>query len=165
MITETEFKSGMRNFAAAVNVMGVMQEETASGMLATAMCSVCAQPPIVLVCNNKSASIHDILRSTENFCISVLKADQMAIARKFMESDKAERFSQCEWETVSTGAPAIQGALLNFDCVLHSQFEAGTHTTFFGRVVDLRPSTTRQPLLYHNADFATMEPVFDSLSA
>ena len=53
--TDAEFKRGMRNFVAAVNVVGVMQEEVAMGILATAMCSACAQPPIVLVCINKSA--------------------------------------------------------------------------------------------------------------
>ena len=111
LITDAEFKRGMRSFAAAVNVVGVMQEEVALGMLATAMCSACAQPPIVLVCINKSASIHDILRSNENFCISVLEAGQMDIATKFVESETTERFSHCEWDTMSTGAAAIRGSL------------------------------------------------------
>ena len=158
MITAEEFKRGMRHLAATVNVVSTMVEEEPRGMLATAVCSVCADPPTLLVSVNRNASMHGAISARKRFCVSVLDECQADTAFRFMSHHGSERFSQCSWDTIKTGAPAIRDALANFDCEVTSQVDVGTHTIYFGQIVAVRRSDNGQPLLYHDGNYAGLNP-------
>jgi len=155
-ITPDQFKLGMRHLAATVNVISVTVDGQPLGMLATAVCSVCAEPPTLLVCINRTASMHSAIRDSGNFCVNVLDQNQFNTACHFMSRDSSERFSVCDWDILATGAPAIQGALVNFDCELDSEVDVGTHTICFGRVVGQRTSDEGRPLIYHDGKYAAL---------
>jgi len=155
-VTADQFKLGMRQLAATVNVISVLADGKPLGMLATAVCSVCAEPPTLLVCINRSASMHGAIRETGKFCVNVLDQKQFDTACQFMSRDSSERFTVCEWDALATGAPAIQGALVNFDCVLDSEVDVGTHTICFGRVVGQRTVEEGRPLIYHDGKYSVL---------
>ncbi|MCP5368500.1 MAG: flavin reductase family protein [Hyphomicrobiales bacterium] len=157
-VSVQEFKMGMRYLAAAVNVVSVIEEGAPRGMLATAVCSVCAEPPMLLVCVNQVASLHRSIRETGHFGVSVLDERQFDTACHFMSSAATERFTLCDWDTLVTGAPAIRGALVNFDCEVESSVDRGTHTIYFGRVVAVRRSESGRPLMYHDGNYACLGP-------
>ncbi|WP_373086618.1 flavin reductase family protein [Sneathiella sp.] len=150
------FKHGMRHLAATVNVISVMCGDEPRGMLATAVCSVCADPPTLLICINRSASMYSAIQDTGRFCVNVLDQRQFDTACHFMSQGASERFTICDWDTLRTGAPAIQGALVNFDCELDSKVDVGTHTICFGRVVAQRTADEGQPLIYHDGKYAAL---------
>ncbi|SLN63883.1 NADH:FAD oxidoreductase [Oceanibacterium hippocampi] len=147
---------GMRQLAAAVNVISVMADGSPHGMLATAVCSVCAAPPTLLICVNQSASMHRAIRERGHFGVSVLAEHQFETAHHFMSKVASERFTTCDWDTLATGAPALAGALVNFDCEVESEVNVGTHTIYFGRVVALRRAENGPPLLYHDGNYAAL---------
>lgn len=157
-ITSDEFKLGMRHIAAAVNVISTIENDEPRGMLATAVCSVCAEPPTLLVCINKSTSMHAAVVKTGHFCVSVLDERQFDTASKFLSVNGAERFNLCDWDTLVTGAPAIRNALVNFDAKVDNAVEAGSHTVFFGKVVAIRFANEGRPLIYHNGNYAGLSP-------
>ncbi len=105
-ITEDAFKKGMRQLAAAVNVITVAHNGAKEGLTATAACSVSAEPPQVLVCVNTTSGAHDIIQETGAFCLNVLARDQEDIAMGFAGmdgADRSERFDLGSWCTLATG--------------------------------------------------------------
>lgn len=125
-------------------------------MLATAVSSVCAEPPTLLACVNRSARSFKVIDETGKFCVNVLDRNQHEIAQRFLSLDSVERCKLCSWTALETGAPAVEGALVNFDCTVADAVEVGTHTIFLGRVVATRVNRSGNPLLYYNGDYASL---------
>ena len=122
---------------------------------ATAACSVSAEPPLLLICVNAEASAHGLIERTGRFCLNVLARNQDDVAKRFAGidgSDRFERFDLGGWSQLTTGAPALDGALANFDCVIEKQVTAGTHSIFIGRIVDAR-IVQGLPLIYGDGRF------------
>ena len=62
----------MRHVAATVYAVTTGHGGNRFGILATAVSSLSFDPPSVLVCVNRSASLHGPLASAETFCVNVL---------------------------------------------------------------------------------------------
>ncbi|MBB6307406.1 flavin reductase [Xanthobacter tagetidis] len=152
-VPEDDFKRGMRRLAAAVNVVSTLDEGRPAGLIATAVCSVSAGPPSLLVCVNRGTRTHGLIVEAGVFCVNVLAADQMPFARQFLARDPAERFASCRWSTLATGSPALDEAMTNFDCEVSSQFSSGTHDILVGHVVAMRQRESGNPLLYFEGDY------------
>jgi flavin reductase (NADH)/flavin reductase len=119
-------------------------------MTATAVCSVSAEPPILLCCiNRQSASYQGVLRAG-SFGVNVLAIDDRQLADLFAKpSSTEEKFSVGLWRRLTTNAPILESALVGFDCRVSRSVEVGTHGIFLGEVVNvqLRPVAAK-PLLY-----------------
>ncbi len=154
-ISEDEFKAGMRHLAASVNVITVRHDGVPGGLTATAACSVSAEPPQLLICVNGQAGAHDSIAETGTFCLNILARHQEDIARRFAGMDGADpaaRFDLGGWCELQTGAPALDDALSNLDCVVVQQVAAGTHSIFIGRIVGARAGPGA-PLIYGDGGF------------
>lgn len=155
-ISEDAFKKGMRQLAAAVNVVTVAHEGDKEGMTATAACSVSAEPPQLLVCINTATATHDLIEKSRTFCLNILARDQEDIAMRFAGMDgaaRSEKYGLGDWRDLETGAPALDGALANFDCRVAQQIQAGTHSIFIGHIVGSRAVDEGAPLLYGGGKF------------
>jgi len=158
LVNADDFRKGMRKLAAAVNVISTDHDGELHGLLATAVCSVCATPPTLLICINQSATACAPIAASKRFCVSVLSQAQHDLAQKFLTVKSNERLNLCKWQRLSTGAPAIEGALVNFDCEVAQVVDAGTHTIFLGRVVEAAFADADTPLLYFDGGYAGMTP-------
>jgi flavin reductase (DIM6/NTAB) family NADH-FMN oxidoreductase RutF len=153
------FKKGMRQLAAAVNVVSTGNGAGArAGFTATAVCSVSAQPPQLLVCVNSKSATHARIREWRSFCVNVLSSAQMQIAQRFADSalDARERFSQGDWSTLATGAPVLGGCMANFDCTLAQEVQAGTHTLFIGHIAAVSVIAGLEPLAFVDGQYLTV---------
>lgn len=158
LATPDDFKLGMRQLAAGVNVITVAVGGVRDGLTATAACSISAEPPHLLVCVNTTAGAHAPMHRAGSFCLNVLAHDQEAIAKRFAGmdgSDRTKRFDLGRWSTLSTGSPVLDGALANFDCIVVREIDAATHTLFIGRVLAVR-TTEGKPLVYSSGRFTTL---------
>lgn len=158
LATSHDFKQGMRTLAAGVNVITVMEEGYAQGLTATAVCSLSAEPPHLLICVNSSASAHGAIHRVGAFGLNVLSQQQEEIARRFagMEgTERAHRFDTGVWTTLATGAPLLEDAMAALDCLVVREIAASTHTIFIGRVLAVRTSTNRVPLIFHDGRFTS----------
>lgn len=67
-----------------------------------------------------------------------------------------ERFDQCAWSTLSTGSPALEGALAHLDGDIVDAHEVGTHSIFVVRLrrVNISESSGSEPgLAYFARDY------------
>ena len=100
MTSPTEFKQAMRHLAGGVSIIATEHEGVRAGLAATAVCSVSADPPTILICINSSASAHDPIRESGRFSVNLLASDHDRIARGFSGQDgvkREERFSLGSW--------------------------------------------------------------------
>jgi flavin reductase (DIM6/NTAB) family NADH-FMN oxidoreductase RutF len=128
------FRACMRQVPGAVSVVTTVHQGTRNGLTATAVCSVSAEPPQLLVCVNRSSSAQSLIAAAGRFGVSFLSHDQEAVANSFASSAE-DRFAGADWIELGSGVPILDGAAAAFDCVVVQMVEAGTHTIFIGAIV------------------------------
>ncbi|MCS7268592.1 MAG: flavin reductase family protein [Geminicoccaceae bacterium] len=155
-VTPERFIAGMRLHAAGVTVVASEFEGRRAGLTATAVCSVSAEPPQLLVCVHRAAEANPIIRASRCFSVNLLAAHQRRLADRFagrLGHGGAERFAEGRWVRLVTGAPVLEGARAVFDCILVESLEAGTHTIFLGSVEAVLTDPALEPLVYHEGEY------------
>lgn len=158
-VEASHFKSAMRCLTGGVVIVTAGLGRRRRGLTATAVCSVSAEPPSLLVCINRSADAHEIILEAGRFAISILDEKHVALADRFAGRDGSKgesRFDVGAWTDRETGAPVLTDAAAWFDCRVMNTVEAATHTLFIGLVVGSSVSNTRNPLIYSQGAFATL---------
>jgi flavin reductase len=137
------FVSAMGGAVTSVNVITTDGPAGLFGVTVSAMASVSADPPMVLVCVNQRSPACAAIRGNGVFCVNLLAAHQHSIADVFAGHPKAGQafdFRCTEWQPTVTESARLPDAAATFDCVLHDSYDVGTHTIFIGRVVDVTTS-------------------------
>jgi flavin reductase (DIM6/NTAB) family NADH-FMN oxidoreductase RutF len=143
----------MRRFATGVTIITTRAPDGAvAGFTANAFASVTADPPMVLICVNRTASSHPIIAESRFFTVNVLALEQRTVAQRFASGEPSERFDGIAYELGATGAPVLTGSLAHFDCTLAEEHTAGTHTIFLGNVVAC-DSRDGAPLGYYDREY------------
>ena len=150
-------KHALRRLAKAVVIITCAHSGTRYAMAATAVSELSMDPPSMLVCVNKSASLHQPLAAGANFCINVLHCEQEAIARACGGQVKGEdRFGFGSWVKSDLDVPVLVGAQANIICVNETSMTYGTHCIFVGRVVEVRSHGDVEPLVYVDGRYSAM---------
>ncbi|MCP8937953.1 flavin reductase family protein [Alsobacter sp. SYSU M60028] len=147
------FKLGMRSLVGAVTVVAVQGHQgTVAGLTATAVCSLSADPPSLLVCVNRSAALAPALAVDAEFSVNVLTEDQEDVAQAFGGQKPvkgAGRFVYGQWSRSEHDVPVLHGARVSFECVVGQVMDYGSHHIVVGRVIDVHPGRRdAKPLLY-----------------
>jgi flavin reductase (DIM6/NTAB) family NADH-FMN oxidoreductase RutF len=161
MIPADDFKQAMRHLAGGVTIIATEHEGHRAGLAATAVCSVSADPPTLLVCINSGASAHDPIRASGCFSVNLLASGQNGIARCFSGETGLkgeERFTVGEWSPLVTGAHVLEGALVSFDCHVTEVVRIASHSVLFGAVVGVSSRAAAKPLIYAHGTYGTFSP-------
>jgi flavin reductase len=120
------------------------------GFTASAVTSVTDDPPTLLVCVNRKNDSHPALIANAVLCVNTLAAGQEAISGVFSSgsNDQDARFAAADWYKLATGAPALRGAVVAFDCRIVQVTEIGTHSVLFGEVVAIEHGGEHDGLVY-----------------
>lgn len=150
-------RGGMRHFAAGVSIITARNADARAGLTATAVCSVTADPPRLVVFVNKNVVASDLILRSGALCVNMLAGDQEEIARVFAGMNKEihgeARFNYGTWIESVTGAPVLDGALTSFDCRVIKVFDESTHHAFLCEVLDTRERGDGESLIYLNGAF------------
>ena len=125
------------------------------GMTASSVASVSLDPPLLLVCVDRSHGMHAALAAGEHFVLNILAADQEALSRRFAEDDE-NRFDGVGYKENRHGIAVLDGALAAIECVKQTAVPAGDHTVFIGLVTG-GSVTDRRPLLYYRGGYAGLQ--------
>jgi flavin reductase (DIM6/NTAB) family NADH-FMN oxidoreductase RutF len=148
-------RAAMRNWATGVTVVTSAYDGQFAGATVSSFTSVALEPPTVLVCLNKTTFVHDIMRKSGIYAVSLLAADQQQISNRFAGFDPTvtDRFEGLDLIIGETGAPFIGGALAWLDCQTKHTLDTGTHTIYVAEVIDVRVNSEALPLVYHNRTY------------
>src|SRR4051812_7517794 len=140
-VTRQEFRDAMARLGAAVNIITTGGPAGRGGFTASAVCSVTDEPPTLLVCMNRNATAAPMLKANGTICVNVVAANQKEAAMVFAGVTKCsmeERFDSGSWSQLETGAPVLDGAVVEFDCSVAEIVEKGSHLVVFAEVQAIR---------------------------
>ncbi len=145
----------MSRFASGIAIVtAVTPGGRLHGMTASAVASLSLEPPLIVVCIDRTADIHPILDATRCFALSILAADQEHLSRRFAE-DRADRFDSVGHIIGLDGLPLIDGALAHITCRKWGAFPGGDHTLFLGQVSG-GALFERKPLLHYRRGYGSL---------
>jgi len=124
-------------------------------MTVSAFCSVSLEPPLVLMCIEKTASAHEALTSAPAFVVNILSAKQEQIARRFSIVD-IDRFEGVGFSRSRNGTAVLDDVLGVIECSRFALHDAGDHTIIVGEVETGR-AEIGAPLLYYRGGYAQLE--------
>ncbi|WP_454624924.1 flavin reductase family protein [Bradyrhizobium cenepequi] len=150
-----QFKAAMRCIASTVTVITSRAGSVTNGMTATAVSSVSASPPCILVVINQTNRSHALIEKAGVFAVNVLAVNQLPLAQHFASKSDA-LLETVEHHQGRTGVPILKGCAASLECVVESQTRSGTHSIFVGRVVSSQEAGA-SPLLYWSGRFARLE--------
>lgn len=152
------FKSAMRRLATTVTILTTRTEDgKALGMTATAVTSLSAEPPSLLACVNRSATIHAALPIGARFCVNLLSEGHGDLSFAFGgKVSPQERFDHGEW--IQEHLPYLADAQVNLDCQVDASLDYGTHTIVVGKVLAIRLNGEFSPLVYGDGRFIATRP-------
>jgi len=160
VIGADEFRRAMRMQAAAVSLLCTELHGSRYGIAVTSLTGLTAEPPQILVCVNRTASVHAPILARGAFSINVLAQPHLGLAKAFGgELPPSERFARGSWTESRGGLPLLRGALLAAEAELVQTAEVATHTVLIGRLkeVDIQNG---EPLLFLNRSYGAFDSVF-----
>jgi len=125
------------------------------GMTVSAFSSVSLDPPLVLICIEKTASAYDALTAAPGFVVNILSVSQEQIARRFSIVD-IDRFEGVGYSRSQNGLAVLDDVLGVIECATFAMHDAGDHTIIVGEVEAAR-AQNGTPLLYYRGGYAQME--------
>ena len=148
------FKEGMARVPGAVQIVTTDGPAGRAGLTATAVCSVTADPPTLLVCVNESSSVGQAFIANEAVAINTIGPEFSDLAMLFGgKTPVEERFGAAEWTTGSTGAPRLKGAIVAFDCRVTGGQTVGSHRVLFCEVAEVVLGEHADACVYHDRAF------------
>lgn len=154
-ILADQLRQGLRRLGKAVVVITAWHDERRWAMTATAVSELSMEPPSLLVCVNRSASLHGPLTGGANFCVNILHSDQLRVSQACSGKLKGEeRFREGEWGTGPSGTPYLRGAQASFFCEYETHVEYGTHAVVIGAVREVGVAGDVDPLIYLDGAYA-----------
>ncbi|MPZ59942.1 MAG: flavin reductase [Propionibacteriales bacterium] len=148
----------MSRYASGVTVVSTVHDDLDHAMTASAFTSVSLDPPLVLVCVDKTARFHQAIAVTRRWGVSVLAEDQADVARWL-----ATRGRKLEGQLdhiphrpgALTGSALVEGALCWVECRTWEMYDGGDHTIVVGQVlgIELPEKERSRPLMYFRAAY------------
>jgi flavin reductase (DIM6/NTAB) family NADH-FMN oxidoreductase RutF len=159
-----DFRAAMSRLAGAVTIIatgGAPSRASWRGMTATAVCSLCAEPPSLVACVNRATGTWRRLHQDQVFSVNVLAAHHVELARTFAGAHGLSgpaRFTATGWRAGELAVPVLADALASFECQLARAVEHGTHVLLIGAVSRVHAGVEQaRPLLYHRRRFAGLD--------
>jgi flavin reductase (DIM6/NTAB) family NADH-FMN oxidoreductase RutF len=134
-IPAEQFKNVMARVAATVTVVTASGDGAPVGLTATAFMSVSADPPIVLVCIDKSTASLQPMLDASGFTVNLMPEGAEDEAMLFARHG-ADKFGESEWsESVTKEAgPVLTDAYAHLECATIDRAEMGDHWVIYGEV-------------------------------
>lgn len=151
----SQFRQLLGRFATGVVVLTVTTPTGHPlGMTANSLSSVSLRPPLISVCVDREAEMHDAILAARDFVVNILSSPQEALARRFADQHE-DRFDGIGYRLSPEGLVVLDGALAHIECIRHAEYPAGDHTIIVGRVAGGATADGR-PLLYYRGGYAAL---------
>lgn len=154
------FLAAMAKAATAVTVVVTDGPAGRRGTTVSALSSVSAEPPLLLVCLHRLSPTCEAIAANRRFTVNLLAEQQSSISDAFAGrglEPGADKFAAGDWRGGADGALRLAGAAATFHCALEAAHAHGTHRIFVGQVLESAPGVER-PLLYQERRYRRLAP-------
>lgn len=160
-IDAAQFRAAMARFPGAVTIVTALSGSERRGITATAVCSVTADPPSLLVCLNRKTGTCAAVRESGMFNVNLLPDAASPIALRFAGAGGVtgeDKFAAGDWITDARGLPLLTEASLSFSCDVAEVTEAGSHSIFIGQITGLMLGAA-PALIYEQSRFHRLQAI------
>lgn len=162
-LSASEFTAALALAANGVSIVTTDGDHGKAGLTVSSMCSVCAEPALILACVNADNEFCNIADANKRFAVNILSTVHTTVSGIFAglgDTPDADRFANGQWKTLETGSPILADALVSLDCQLVSADTHGTHRIYIGEVMAVT-SSDASPLIYTRRQYAAAKPLSD----
>lgn len=151
----TQTRLALRRLAKSVAVITTRWQGQRYAMAATAVEGLSLDPPSMLVCIARTASLAPPLAADAPFAINLLARHQQDISsRGGAPWQGEERFALGQWSAAPDAPPILLEAQASFHCTPAARMEYGTHLIVVGRIEAVRIAGEVDPLIYVDGRYA-----------
>lgn len=154
-VEQAVFRDVIGRFTSGVTVITTAVDGRDFGTTASAVSSLSMDPPMLLMCLNRTSETRAAVAEAGWFGVNILAQDQADIAGKFARKG-ADKFEGVETVRGPRGMPLIAGALAQLECRIAETATGGTHTVFMGEVHEAS-AADGEPLTYFRGKFGRFE--------
>jgi flavin reductase (DIM6/NTAB) family NADH-FMN oxidoreductase RutF len=151
-----ELRAVMGRFPTGVAVVTVDLVGQRLGLTVASLVSLSLDPPLVGVAIRRDAALHELLRESGEFSVSMLAEGQEDLAQHFARGIPPIAL----WERIrlrdTDGPPQLDGAVGWLRCQKADEHPTGDHTFFVGEVERAEPGPGRRPLVFHGQSYAAL---------
>ncbi|MDN3259869.1 flavin reductase family protein [Streptomyces sp. CSDS2] len=151
------FRTVMGSFASGISVVTTLAEDGEPfGMTCSAVCSVSADPPLLLSCVRTPSSTLAAIRAAGLFAVNFLDAQARDVSQLFAGPGQG-KFRQVAWRPgPAAGMPVLERTLAHAECAVHDLIDAGDHVIVLGRLIGGQADQSRFPLGYWRGGYVQM---------
>ena len=115
----------MGRFATGVTILTVNGPDARPlGMTASSLASVSLVPPLVSVCVDHEAELHDAILAAPVFVVNILESGQEVLSRRFADRHD-DRFDGVGYHRSPEGLVLLDGALAHLECDRFASYPGG----------------------------------------
>jgi flavin reductase (DIM6/NTAB) family NADH-FMN oxidoreductase RutF len=156
-LEKAAFFAIMSAFPSGVAIVTTLDEHgRPRGLTCTALCSLSADPPLLLVCLDKKSNTLAALRESRRFVVNYLLAGRGELSNRFAARE-ADRWTNVAWRPTHNGMPWLYAdCLAHAECSVVQEMDGGDHVIVVGRVDGGQsPAPGTQPLMYFRRGYST----------
>ncbi|WP_257350970.1 flavin reductase family protein [Pseudalkalibacillus decolorationis] len=145
------FRNVIGHFASGVSIITVRNNDVDFGITASAVSSVSLEPPMLLVCVNKSTGTCHAISEAGTFTVNILSENQKELGLQFARAN-TDKFSGVDLSYGELGNALLNNTLAQIECRVVEEVKGGTHSVFLAEVSKAH-AATGDPLVYFNGKF------------
>jgi len=148
------FRRAMRAWTTGVAILMAAHAGDVYGVTINSFTSLSLDPPLVTVTLKNTTHIFQLVMKSRAFSVTILSASQQELAERFAGRLRGvDRMAGIQTQTLTSGAPLLEGGLAGLDCRVIHTYAAGENTLFIAEVAEARVHSTENPLVYHNREY------------
>ena len=151
---QQEFRDVIGRFASGVTIITTSVDGAPFGTTASAVSSLSLEPPMVLICIEKTTVSHYAFEESGVFVVNILRDSQASASQRFADPS-VDKFEDVEFEPGIDGVPVLKDALASLECRLTFSYHGGDHSIFVAQVENV---IVREgdPLIYFRGEYGTI---------
>ena len=153
------FRAALSRFASGVTIVSTTLDGVDHAMTASAFTAVSLDPPLVLVCSQKTSRFHEAVLATGVWGVSILAEEGLAASAWFANRGRPleDQLQGIAFHRGASGAAMLDESLAWLECATTATHDGGDHTIVVGAVT---AAAVREgvddPLLYYRSHYGTM---------
>jgi flavin reductase (DIM6/NTAB) family NADH-FMN oxidoreductase RutF len=149
-----ELRAAMRRFPCGIAVVTTEVEDQEFGITVASLVSFSLEPPLLGISIGLQTLMHELLRESRGFCVSLLAGDQEGVAQHFARSGVPPL---ARWLGVASEpgryGRRIGGALSWLECRHVEAHPVGDHTLFIAAVEEVDLGRDDDGLAYLRSEY------------
>ncbi len=157
-LTSAEFRNAIGHFATGVTIVTTIGSDGEPvGTTANAVTSLSLDPPLLIVCFDRSSVTLQAVRAHGAFVVNVLAEPQQHLSANFARRGPTATWDDVRHRPGRTGSPLLDDVLAALECTVEERLSGGDHEIIVGRVREVETNgEDTAPLLFWRGGYGSL---------